>query len=446
MSRDGATFAYLVFDTKTSQWRATVVDLKTSTSRVIDRPIANHLNPTLGFVDSHRLLLNTQPNGQTWQIDTARSDAITALGAPATHMGGIPAVAYGGNLHVVGLGTWLYVRNTKTDDAVYLGYDAFDPSWVALSETGKFVAWATNRGTVYVESLSNPQGKSVRIEGDAMAPVWRLGFAGDDRLITADSVGGIQMYDWRKGSVLDSADSGGPIQHLEVSVDGTLLRVVRQMGETWLFDIDSDKLEGPHVVDDASNRSGFLAAEGDRILWTLDSANKYRTYTRAEARGSLSREDMLTRGTVNKTTPPMAIGYDEMFYTFVSKGTRSELTRNAINEAAVTTFTIPSASVFSVLPSPDGSKVAVMRDTGILVMYDTATAKQLWSFSFLQNTSILAWSADSSRIASASFSGAAALSAQTGKSLRTTCAPWFSVRRTAPPNSFSSQNAQLCAR
>ena len=448
LSRDGDRFAYLVFDAPKSVWRIVLVDLPAGNARKIDLTIASHMNPSLGFIDRNKLLVNTQPNGQTWEIDTSNSDEVIPRAAPATHLSGVPAHGFGANLHVVGLGTWLYVRDLKKNRAVYLGYDAFEPSWAALSPSGKHVAWATNRGQVYVESVDDDDDAATRIDSDPMTPVWRLAFAGDDRLITANTVGGLTMLDWRNKEVVDEADSGGSIQVVGLSAQGDVLQVIRQSGQTWLFDVSARGLAGPFVIDDGSSRSGLLAG-GKDLLWTLDVNNVYRTYTRKDIARGISRKEMLDRGKkIVALHVVMAVDGNGVLYVLEPKGTRTKLSlyRHDSPKKAITTVQIPSSSVFSVVPSPDAARIAVLRDSGILSVFDAKSGKQLWSFSFVQSTSILSWSADGKRIASAGLSGAAVLDAETGTSLRTTCAPWFSIRETAPPATFSNQNAQLCAR
>lgn len=453
VSLSGDEFAYLEMNPNNSQlWSVHAVDLATGTDRVVDDTLPLSNQATLGYVGENQLLASSGAFGSTWLIDLSTDETFAKPGPPS-HFGGVfMPEAYGPGTRIVGAGKWLYVQDVASDDNRYLGYAAFEPITLSFSPSGRSVAWVASQGHVYIEPLDDPSAPVVHFESSMMSPVLRVFFVDEDHLIFGDSVGGLRLVERMTNKQLDAADASGPLGATEYDAKRGVLRITRNTGETWVYEVDLENgFQGPYIVPDGSTQSALLDPEsdGDPILWTLDSSWKMRRYTLEELREGLSRQQVADRGEALAPTGtmPTAVGRD---------GTRYHITYGASNDATLDMFaggealgSIPLASnqVVRIVPSPDGARVAVTENTGAMYVYDRQSGALAWSGSMAPNIFDVAWAPDSTTVSAVSQLGAAIYDAVSGVRVYRTCGPRFESRSNAPANLFPSvQQPNVCER
>ncbi len=442
LSPDGERLAFFRSDPTTAMWTVATVELATGKERTSSLAAAVSEPVMTGWIASDTLSIDTVQNPRSWWMigdrtvaRPAPSGSIAAMGAP---------IAYARSTKVMGLGTWMYVQRGR--QTRYLGFDSFEPSATAVTPDGRWVAWATNRGQVYIEPVGDERADVVLLETDPLNPVWRQAFVTKDLLITSDQSGGLELVDWRSGKVLDRTDAGGILNTIEVHPSRPIIAVTKSTGQTWVYEIavERGRFSSPMIADDMSYRAGFYRDGAPDLLWTLDGGGLRRSYRLDELRRGISREEIDKRKELIEGAT-MAIDPDQRIYRFRYEGTHPILTIHP-KQGAPIEVALAGGSIYVVAPSPDATLVAVVVDTGALLVFEAATAKRLWTFPLGQPTTTLAWANDSKTLAIAGLTGGAVVSGLDGTPLRLTCAPWFMVRETAPPPSFASTSTNICSR
>jgi WD40 repeat protein len=455
VSPSGDEFAYLELDTtKSHLWRVHIVNLATGSDRLLADELALNNQATLGYVGEDKLVVSAGAFGKTWLIDLGDGDDLFAKAGPPSHFGGVfMPEAFGPRTRVIGVGKWLFVQDVIDDDNRYLGYSAFEPISLSFSPSGNSVAWVASQGHVYIEPLDDAAAPVAHFETSMMSPVLKTYFVDEDHLIFADSVGGLRLVERMTNKELSAADTSGPFGVSEYDAKLGLLRILRNTAETWIYEVSLENgFQGPYIISDSSTMSGLLDAKSDEepILWTLDASWKQRTYTLAELRKGLSRDDMMDRGDVFKVNPgsaPMAVGRDN---------TRYHLRYDATNEVSVDIFAdgaleknvpLVTNQVARLTASPDGSKFAVSQHTGVIYVYDRESGALAWSEAMSPNVFDLVWSPDSSTVSAVSQLGAAIFDATSGVAVYRTCGPRFESRASAPANLFPTvHQPNICER
>jgi WD40 repeat protein len=174
--------------------------------------------------------------------------------------------------------------------------------------------------------------------------------------------------------------------------------------------------------------------------------NRYHSYGLAELRAGLSPKDLEDSAVALKNGAPMAI--DKLGYRYTIRPTGS-VNRLVINKEGGKEKTINLPWVpLRVLPSPDGSLIALVSSNGgIVKVYERSTGNSLWSVSFVQGVREFSWSQDSKSLAVASQVGAVVYEGASGEEIRMGCGHWFEKRPTPPPSTASFMQVQnLCER
>ncbi len=465
LAPDGKRFAYANRPTEAgaTTWNVEMIDLATGEHTTIPSPIQLHLDANIGFVSDGDVLAYSPRGAMAWLMDPANPDGAMPRPAPAQHSGTPPMHAYAGDRLAVGISQWLYVQDVSDKRERYLGYDVMVPITAALSPAGQHAAWVSNTSQLYVEDIGDGDGATARIRHltqpwMAQLGVVRASFIDEHRLVAVDRLGGIRLIDLRTNETLAEAGAGGGVRDAEVLPAAGLVRVTRHHNDTWLFEIKGDELVGPYMVIDNAPRAGLLEARtaNDPVLWTLDSANKLRTYTLAELRKHGGRTAKDKDAEAEKAEPepmptpaipsPIAIDRRGARYAFTASptgGTLIKIERGGVERE----LAIARSNISRVVPSPDGSRLVVAFQDGALLAYRTDTLELLWSFSTAVASNQVEWSDDGQRIVVAGNNGGAVLAAEDGSVVRSRCAQGFEVRGT-PPNQFfpSAGQASLCER
>ena len=457
LAPDGRRLAFLAVE-PSSTWRVQIVELdpaggRRPASRTVELPFQAAEQVTAGFLDDDTLLAASSPVQTAWRVELSRGDELYPHQAPVSQFGGAMPSEVAGGVRLAGVGTWLYVDRAG-HEPIYLGYDRFEALSGAISPDRRRVAWAAGGRGVYVRALDGGRGAHLPA-AEAAAPVHRALFVDPEHLLVVDSAGGMRIVDWQTGAEQVALDAGGPVLDVEVDSDRRLLRVVRQHGQTWVYRLPAGGApDGPFIVGDGSNRSGFLAAQpgsGRRsgagpVLWTLDTQGRYRTYQLAELVAGLSRRSMLERGDTLQPPHPIAVDRHGGFYSFHAAGGGTALRRHAGRLAGepIAEHPLPPGTSATVVPAPDGVHAALLRSDSTLSMV-ARDAEPVWSRSFVLRLHGASFSADGSLIAVAGHLGSAVLDTATGAPVDVTCGPWFGVRRTAPVDAFAPlQQGNLC--
>lgn len=173
------------------------------------------------------------------------------------------------------------------------------------------------------------------------------------------------------------------------------------------------------------------------VVWTLDGSSRLRSYTLAELRSDLSRQDVADKGETLATgqVPPMAIDGRGRHYGVRWDASKMMLFVDPKGDALRTRPALAD-NVSRMVLAPDGASFLVVYDaaTPFAALHDAETLEDRWSFSTGMSPSDVAWSDDGKRIAFAGVNGAVVVDASTGKVLRRRCGLAFGVSG-GPPQS-----------
>lgn len=444
LSPGGGRLAFLEVES-TQPWRITVADLAARTTKTVDLPFQATESVTAGFVDDDTLIASSAATATSWRVELDRDGDLFPHPSPGNQFGAGAPSAFTRGMRAAGVGNWLYVE-TIGRDQLYLGYDRFEAVAGAISPKKNWAAWVSNMNGVYIRALGKEQPRRVHIPNkDSSQQVFRAMFVDEDHLLLIDSTGGMRLVDWATGAEVAATDLGGGFMDTEIDTRRGLLRATRPGGQTWLYQVSGDKgLVGPLIVGDGGIRSGFL--DGGDVLWTLDGANRYRTYKLDEVKRGLGRKAVIDRGVILEHASPVAIDRSGRFYIFFNDGRKTQVQRFSGPKRTdpQDAFTLSPTGFASVFPG-DRGRVIVGRQDGVVSMFAAPGAKSSWSRAFVANLYGANYSQDGTLVAVSGHLGAAVLDVATGKPVDVTCGPWFEVRRTAPSNAFGVlQQANLC--
>ena len=422
-----------------------IANLETGAVQAVELPLPAHevMSVSVAFSQENEVLVSSRPSGGSWNVSLGSEPTSAAMPSPVANDSQRSANDVANGTRLAADGTWLFVQDVGAKTHHYLGYGAFDPQHSSISPNGERVSWSTG-AMVFVESIKD-DSKSIRITAPPTEAYFRAGFVDDTHLVTVDYSGGLHLIDWASGRQVGSLDTGGPIREFAIDQKRKLIRGVRQNGGTWIAELGATGLVGPHLIQDGGYRSGFL--DGEQGLWSMDGSNMLRTYTIREIRKGLSTTQLKKKGVDVSAMLPTVIDSKGNHYVLRAENQGAKLTIAASGGADKRELKL-GATPSRIVPSPDGSKLALLSSSSATVeVVSAADGTSLWSRSFLQGVRHLSWSADSSNLAVASQVGALVQDGNSGAPVRLGCGPWFEKRETPPPSTVSFLQVQnLCER
>jgi hypothetical protein len=455
LSPDGARWAY-VDRLVGNAWEIVSIELANESGELrFTAQVAPHLNPNIGFSGPESLLVSASDGSLSWLVDVTDGTMRPRDAAPQDFQNQGRAQAVGAGIQVAGHGTWMFVHDVATRRQRFLGYRAFQTQSVAVSPSGEHVAWALMQGPLTIEPVSG-DGPSFEITPDDGFGTFRVRFTDDDHVITVDGAGGIRLYEWRTGRLVDGVGVTGGVRALHFERERGLLLVERHNNDARVWSVSPEGFTGPWIIADSSFRSGLLAppaaadkAKGDKaVVWTLDSANKIRRYTMTDLKADLTREQIDKKGKdigAGKVAP-LAIDRFGRQYGVRWNGSAMEVFVDLGKH--IKSAPAPSGDITQIIPSHDGTRFIAIHQRGqstSLSMHDADTLEERWTYSTGIFNNEVEWSPDGRIVAIAANTGAALLDASTGKALRRRCGIEFRATGSPPSTAFNGVNLRsLC--
>ncbi len=447
MSPDARRFA-VVDKPFGNQWELVVAELgRGGVQTRVQVPMPAHVVPNLGFVSRTQLLVSANDGTLSWLVDLRDGSQHARTSAPQDFVNQGRAQATAGGVQVVGHGTWLFVHDVVERSHRYLGYRSFQTQSVAVSPSSEWVAWAYNAGPVFVESLDDKEHRRVRLPSEPNFGTIKVRFLDDEHLISIDGAGGIHLYRWRDGELVDQAGIHGAIRALHFEPERGVMLIERHNNDSRLFEVSAEGFTGPYIVADQAFRSGLLAkgAPGHEqaVMWTLDSSNKLRHYTIDELRDDPDQKDIIAKGDAIAAgkVAPLAIDRYGRHYGVRWNGSTMELFVDFGRH--IKTKVSASGDISTIVPSPSGRRFVAIHQRGqntSLSVHDSESIEERWSFSTGVFNNEVVWSPDGRYVAVAANTGAVILDAKTGEPIQRRCGIEFEALGAAPTTAFNSLN------
>jgi hypothetical protein len=450
LSPDGARWAY-VDRVVGNAWEIVSVELAKDTGETrFTATVPAHLNPNIGFSGPTSLLVSSSDGALSWLVNVTDGTMRPRDAAPQDFQNQGRAQAVAAGVQVAGHGTWMFVHDVATRRQRFLGYRAFQTQSVAISPSGEHVAWALMQGPLTIEPVSG-DGPGVEIPPDDGFGTFRVRFTDDDHVVTVDGAGGIRLYEWRTGKLVDSAGVTGGVRALHFEHERGLMLVERHHNDARVWKVDDEGFTGPWIIADSSFRCGLLApgkGKGGAVAWTLDSANKIRRYTMADLEADLTREgiDKLGKDLGAGKVAPLAIDRFGRHYGVRWNGSGMEVFVDLGKH--IKSAPAPAGDITQIIPSRDGTRFLAVHQRGqstSLSMHDADTLEERWSYSTGIFNNEVEWSPDGRIVAIAANTGAALLDARTGEAVRRRCGVEFRSSGSPPSTAFNGVNLRsLC--
>jgi hypothetical protein len=449
LSPDAKRFAVLD-EAQGSGWSIAVFDLEDPDAaphrHIVD--LATNPPPSLGFVSPVELLVSANDGSLSWLVDLEVKKTYVRVAPPQDFVAQGKTQVFGLDRQVAGLGTWLFVHDVNTLEHRFMGYDAVRAQTLALSPSGRHVAWGYQQGPVLVETTDESQSEGITLFGDNSRWAARLRFFDEEHLLVADSTGGLTLFHWPTRRVVDTAAVFGGVRSMEPAGDLGLLLVDTNTNLQRVYEVGVEGFGRSFSLSDRAHRSGLLAprASDEPVIWTLDARNRLRHYRLEDLEGDLSREATQSRGELlpSGEAVPLAIDAVGRQYGVRWNGKSLEVFVKDAAGGRETARTRGGASmrdnVTQIVPSPRGDRFVVVTGSGQNVLvraYDAQSLEELWSYSTGVPNTDLVWSSDGGLVGIAAMTGAVLLDAGSGKSLRRRCGAGFTVSAAPPANAFA---------
>jgi hypothetical protein len=449
ISPDAKRFAVLD-GAQGSDWTIAVFDLEDP-----DAPphrhtveLATHPPPSLGFVSPVELLVSANDGSLSWLVDVEAKKTYVRVAPPHDFVAQGKTQAFALDRQVAGLGTWLFVHDVNTLEHRFMGYDAVRALTLALSPSGRHVAWGYQQGPVLVETTDESQSKAITLFGDNSRWATQLRFFDEEHLVVADSTGGLTLFHWPTRRVVDTDAVFGGVRSMELAGDLGLLLVDSNTNLQRVYEVGVDGFGRTFSLSDRAYRSGLLSprASDEPVLWTLDARNQLRHYRLEDLEGDLSREATQSRGELlpSGEAVPLAIDAVGRHYGVRWNGQSLEVYVKDAAGGREAARTRGGASVRDnvtrIVPSPRGDRFVAVTGSGqnaSVRAYDAQSLEELWSYSTGVPNTDLVWSSDSGLVGIAAMTGAVLLDAASGKPLRRRCGAGFTVSAAPPANAFT---------
>jgi hypothetical protein len=447
-SPDARRFAY-VDKVVGNDWEIVAVDLtKAEGERRFLVQLPAHIVPSLGFASPREVLVTSGDGSLSWLLEVDEATRRPRPPAPQDFVNQGRAQAVRGQTHAAGMGTWLFVQDVRHLRHRYLGYRSTAAQSVAVSPSGKHVAWAYAQGPLMVEPFDG-KGPSVEVASDPdnNFGTFRVAFVGEDRVITVDGTGSVRLVDWATSHVIDRVGVTGGIRQVHYDEVSHLLLLERHNNDARVYRVGDEGLEGPWLIADGSFRLGLLSSGAPghpkAVVWTLDSANRLRHYTLAQLQGDLTHaeSDALGRALPQGEVAPLAVDRNGRRYGVRWNGTAMEMFADDGRDTV--TLAAPAGDINQIIAADDGSRFIAVHQRGqstTLTGHDGKTLRELWSYSTGTFNNSMQWSSDGRWLGIAANTGAVVLDGKSGKPARSRCGIEFTSVGSAPLNAFNGLN------
>lgn len=447
-STDGERFAY-VDKLVGNEWEVVSVDLvrPDGTPRRFKIQLPSHVTPALGFVAARDLLVSGSDGSLSWLLDVDEGSRRPRPPAPQDFSNQGRAQAMRAGMHAAGHGTWLFVHDVDRKQHHYLGYRASFAQAVAVSPSGDRVAWAYAQGPLLVESFDGGDVREVDLDLEAHIGTMRVQFVDDERLLVADTIGGVHVVEWRTSRKVETVGVTGGVREMQFDPTTGLVLLERHYGDAHVYKLDKDELQGPWIVADGSFRRGLLSAGAPghtkAVLWSLDSGNEVRHYRLSHLTADLTHAEAndLGRPLGEGKVAPLAVDRNGRRYGVRWNGSAMELFADTGQD--IKTVAAPAGDINQLIVAPDGSRFVAVHQRGqstTLTAHDGQTLREQWSYSTGTFNNSMAWSEDGRWLGIAANTGAVLLDAKTGKPRHKRCGVEFTATGAAPHNAFNGLN------
>jgi hypothetical protein len=421
-------------------WLVVATQLQDGKQVSVDSQVSLGVQPRFGLLNKGRVLLDDGSGlGRIADLQSRKIELISLRTTPTIdHL----AATFAGGLRVAPASNWLAVHDVARDDLVYLGYEQIIINSAALTPAGDRVAWSLG-DRVAVEAITRDDaGQVFEVPGTRAHNHLFVGFLDNEHLVMLDWQGGAEIVRWRDGEVRSAVDLGSNISLAELrrSADGNGVMFVRT--NLWqnpmVVELLDGRFGGRYLTHGAANLAGLFApAEkplDDWGAWVIDGAGKLHNFTLGRLREGIDVASALQGGELLSAGIPeqLVIAADETQYSVRTMGMRPTL--YAKRGATTTEAQLSAGFVVSLVPSPDGRRLAIVqqRDPGqILSVYDTTTLQPLWAQP-LPVSMAVSWSNAGEALAIPASFGGVVFDGADGSTKTARCGLAFEVRHSPP--------------
>lgn len=423
-------------------WLVVATQLADGKQVSVDSQATVGVQPRLGLLSKGRVLLD-DGSGLGRIVDLqSRKVELTSLRTTPTidHL----AATFAAGLRVAPASNWLAVHDVGSDDLAYLGYEQIIINSAALTPTADRVAWSLS-DRIAVEAIGKSKqamGEVFEVPGTRAKNHQFIGFLDSEHLVLLDWQGGAEIVRWQDGEVHSAIDLGSSPNLGELRRAGNGNGVMFVRTNLWqnpmVVELLDGRFGGRYLSHGAANLTGVLAPAEQPLedwgAWVIDGAGKLHNFTLARLREGMDVTTALQGGEVLTAGIPeqLVIAADQTQYSIRTMGSRPTL---YAKRGATTTEALLSAGfVVSLMPSPDGRRLAIVqqRDPGqILTVYDTAALQPLWAQP-LPVSMAISWSDAGEALAVPASFGGVVFDGADGSTRTARCGLGFQVRRSPP--------------
>jgi hypothetical protein len=420
-------------------WLVVATQLQDGKQISVDTQISLGVQPRFGLLSKGRVLLDDGSGlGRIADLQSRKIELTPLRTTPTIdHL----TATFGAGLRVAPASNWLAVHDVARDDLLYLGYEQIVINSAALTPTADRVAWSLS-DRVAVEAIGQGAGEVFEIPGTRGHNHQFVGFLDSERLIMLDWQGGGEIVRWQDGEVSSAVDLGSNINLAELrrapSGNGVMLVRTNLWQNPMVVELLDGRFGPRYLTHGAANLAGLIAPTEQPLdnwgAWVIDGAGKLHNFTLARLREGIDVASALQGGEVLSAGIPeqLVIAANGTQYSIRTMGMHPTL--YAKRGATTTEAPLSTGFVVSVVPSPDGRRLAIVqqRDPGqILSVYDTSSLQPLWAQP-LPVSMAISWSDAGEALAVPASFGGVVFDGADGSTRTARCGLAFEARHSPP--------------
>jgi hypothetical protein len=420
-------------------WLVVATQLQDGKQVSVDTQISLGVQPRFGLLSKGRVLLDDGTGlGRIADLQSRKIELTSLRTTPTIdHL----TATFGAGLRVAPASNWLAVHDVARDDLVYLGYEQIVINSAALTPTADRVAWSLS-DRVAVEAIGQAAGEVFEVPGTRGHNHHFVGFLDSEHLILLDWQGGGEIVRWQDGEVRSAVDLGSNINLAELrrapSGNGVMLVRTNLWQNPMVVELLDGRFGARYLTHGAANLAGLIAPTEQPLdewgAWVIDGSGKLHNFTLTRLREGMDVASALQGGEVLSAGIPeqLVIAADGTQYSIRTMGMRPTL--YAKRGATTTEAPLSAGFVVSLVPSPDGRRLAIVqqRDPGqILSVYDSTSLQPLWAQP-LPVSMAISWSDAGEALAIPASFGGVVLDGADGSTRTARCGLAFEARRSPP--------------